>query len=231
MTFKYETHIHTNQTSACGNSSGEDMADYYKSLGYQGIVITDHFLNGNNNIPANLPWRERVELFCKGYEGAKERGDEIGLDVFFGFEFNWYGSEFLIYGLDKQWLLENPQVVSIRLENALDCFKKAGALVIHAHPFREAPYIDAFRLLPKFTDAVEVHNCLNSKEQNDRAEVYAKMFGLRETAGGDAHCVRSNPAGIEAGKRAQTIQELIDVIKAGNYSLIRGKLFSFNRNL
>jgi hypothetical protein len=229
MTCKYETHLHTKQGSACGNNTGAEMADYYKNIGYQGIIITDHFLNGNTAIPHALPWEEKVELFCKGFEDAERRGHEIELDVFFGFEFNWYGTEFLVYGLTKQWLSDNPDIISIRLEDALARFKAAGAFIVQAHPFREAPYIDTFRLIPKFTDAVETYNCLNRREHNERAEVYAKMFGLKETSGGDAHGVGSHAGGIEIHKRAHTIHELINVIQHGSYSLIKGTLLTLNR--
>ena len=58
------------------------MAVKYKEEGYTGIIVTDHFFNGNTTVPRDLPWEERVELFCKGYENAKAKGDEIGLDVY-----------------------------------------------------------------------------------------------------------------------------------------------------
>ncbi len=94
--YKYETHMHTMEASACAHSGGADMADKYKAEGYTGIIVTDHFFNGNSSVPRNLPWEERVDLYCKGYENAKKRGDEIGLDVFFGFEYGDGGSDFLV---------------------------------------------------------------------------------------------------------------------------------------
>ena len=78
--YKYETHMHTLEASACAHSTAAAMADKYKAEGYTGIFVTDHFFNGNTCIPRDLPWEERVELYCKGYEHAKARGDEIGLE-------------------------------------------------------------------------------------------------------------------------------------------------------
>ena len=43
--YKYETHLHTCQGSACGRLTGEEQADLYKGFGYTGIVVTDHFFN------------------------------------------------------------------------------------------------------------------------------------------------------------------------------------------
>ena len=87
MGYRYETHLHTCEGSACASASGAEMARVHKELGYTGIFVTDHFFNGNTAVPRELPWRERVRLFCLGYERARDEGEKIGLDVFFGFEF------------------------------------------------------------------------------------------------------------------------------------------------
>ena len=31
--------------------------------GYNGIIVTDHFFNGNTCVPEYLPWKERVDMF------------------------------------------------------------------------------------------------------------------------------------------------------------------------
>ena len=85
--FKYDTHVHTSEASGCARTTGAEMADAYKSKGYDGIMITDHFFNGNSAVPRELPWEEKIDLFCRGYENAKKRGDEIGLTVLFCWEY------------------------------------------------------------------------------------------------------------------------------------------------
>ena len=50
VVYFYEMHCHTSEGSDCSSSTGEEMAVYYKSLGYDGIFITDHFFNGNSRI-------------------------------------------------------------------------------------------------------------------------------------------------------------------------------------
>ncbi|MDE5859801.1 MAG: histidinol-phosphatase, partial [Oscillospiraceae bacterium] len=67
-TFKFDAHVHTSEGSACAYTTGAEMADAYKEKGYSGIVITDHFFNGNSAVPRDLPWEERIALLCKGYE-------------------------------------------------------------------------------------------------------------------------------------------------------------------
>ena len=53
--FLYETHMHTSQGSACAHSTGEEMARAYHERGYTGIIVTDHFFNGNSAVPKDLP--------------------------------------------------------------------------------------------------------------------------------------------------------------------------------
>ena len=64
--FRYETHMHTCQGSACGVSTGAEHARFYKERGYQGIFVTDHFFGGNPAVPRFLSWEERIEQFLKG---------------------------------------------------------------------------------------------------------------------------------------------------------------------
>ena len=97
--YKYELHLHTKEASACASLDGAVQVRLYKSLGYDGVFITDHFFGGNTAVPRTLPWEKRIHLFCEGYRHAKEEGDRIGLKVFFGLETGFSGTEFLIYGV------------------------------------------------------------------------------------------------------------------------------------
>ena len=75
MPYRYETHMHTCFSSACGVSTGAEHARFYKDTGYTGIIITDHFYGGNCAVDRSLPWPEFVDRFCVGYEDATEAAD------------------------------------------------------------------------------------------------------------------------------------------------------------
>lgn len=213
--YALETHMHTSEASKCAHSSGREMAQFYKKLGYSGIVVTDHFFNGNNAIPPHLPWEERVRLFCKGYEHAFDEGKKIGLDVFFGWEYGYYGTEFLTYGLDKEWLLEHPDVLEWGVEDYLSRVRADGALVVHAHPFREASYIKTLRLFPGSVDAVEVINSRNeTKAQDIKAYQYALKHRLLMTSGSDSHDNLELPGGgMILNRRPRSDNDLIRMIR------------------
>ncbi len=214
MPYKYETHCHTAETSKCSRIDGAALAQVYHSLGYTGIFITDHFFNGNTTVPRDLPWDERVALFEKGYLAAKAEGDKIGLDVFFAWEYSWGGNDFLIYGLDRDWLFNNPDQLSWKPREYMTKVREEGGLVIHAHPFREAGYIEAIRLIPGETDGVETVNASRSDKDNGAAAWYADFYGKYKMAGSDNHSgAMSKMAGVAFPEKVETVQDFIRLVK------------------
>lgn len=225
MEYKYETHLHTKEGSACGVSTGAEQAQAYYEAGYAGIIVTDHFFNGNSAVPRGIPWEQRVELFCKGYENAKEHGDRIGLDVFLGWEVNYDATEFLVYGLDKEWLLKNSDILSWNVKEHYERVKADGGMIIHAHPFREAPYIREIRLFPDYVDGVEVFNVGNEKlgeSFNDDALKYAISNDLPKTGGTDSHNCKHHSGGMIFDHKLNTIYDYIKAVKANEGIVIGG---------
>ena len=99
--FKYEMHLHTSGCSKCGISTVEEMALAAKEMGFQGIVVTDHFYRGNTCIDRNLPWEEFVAAYEKNWLDGKAFGESVGIDVIFGIEEVYHKDmkEVLIYGI------------------------------------------------------------------------------------------------------------------------------------
>lgn len=187
MQYLYETHLHTCQASACASATGKEHVRFYKALGFQGIIVTDHFFGGNTAIPRTGTWKERVGLFCRGYEEALEEGLRIGLDVFFGWEQNYQGDEYLIYGPDPQWLLEHPEIEHCSRRRQLELVHEAGGCVVQAHPFRSRAYLSRVLLAPDYCDGVEVANAGNYAFNDALAYRYAMERGMTMTAGSDNH--------------------------------------------
>ncbi len=219
--YKYETHLHTCEASACAIYSAVEHVRYYKDAGYDGIIVTDHFFNGNSNVPRDLSWEERINLFCKGYENAKEEGDRIGLSVFFGWEANFKATEFLIYGLDKTWLLNHPDILTWTIEEQYQRIHEDGGFIVHAHPFRVRPYIKEVRLFPEYVDAVEYINVGNRNDKFDKqALAYAKKHKLPVTAGTDAHGLEPRHSGVAFQYKLEDIGDFTSGIRSGNYEII-----------
>ena len=186
--YKYEMHCHTSECSACSRIRAADLVDCYKKLGFDGIVVTDHFFNnGSTTVPKNLPWSQRISLFTVGYKEALKRGNEIGLDVLFGWEATFDGTDLLTYGLDEAWLTEHEDCDLLGINEYCDLVHQSGGYIVHAHPFREADYIKIIRLLPRKVDAVEVVNACNTDFANKMAHEYAENYSLQMVCGSDNH--------------------------------------------
>lgn len=217
--YAYETHMHTSQASRCGVNTGAEEARAYKAAGYTGIIVTDHFYHGNTAIDRRLPWSDWVEAYCGGYEDAKKEGDQIGLDVFFGWEAGYNGTEFLIYGLDKAWLLSHPEIAEATIEEQLQLVHAGGGIVIHAHPFRREPYIPAVCLFPELVDGVETINATHFHKDAPHQEVfntlalhYAQEHLLPMTGGSDMHSNRLWFGGMAFSRRLRDIHDFTDAV-------------------
>ena len=217
--YKYETHLHTCEGSACSSAPAADMARAHKEMGYDGIFVTNHFFNGNTSVPRDLPWEERVDLYCRGYEIAKEVGDEIGLKVFFGIEYCKYNADLLIYGITKEWIKANEELLMHTDERVLfRTVREMGGLVVHAHPFRSDPYIHHITLYPYDVDAVEVINGSHYPPNmyNERATLYADMYGLVKTGGSDSHHLdKLFGSGISVPEPINSHEDYLRMLKEG----------------
>ena len=189
--YKYETHLHTSPVSACATSTVREHLEYYKQKGFDGVFVTNHFIDGNIGFDRSKPYtyEEIIGFYFSDYERAKELEQEIGIKVFFGIETSLYGSDFLVYGLDKAWFLAHPEILEMKSAKLLDFYSSHGAFIVQAHPFREASYIEHISLYPRNVDGVEVLNASNSDFVNKLAKQYAKNYGLIEFAGSDNHKV------------------------------------------
>jgi hypothetical protein len=221
--FLYETHMHTFPSSACAATTPAAQVRAYKDRGYAGIIVTDHFTNGNSGCPHDLPWEEKMAFFVRGYEEAKAAGDLCGLDVFFGIEFNVGCTEFLTYGLSPALLYKTPDLDRLGVKEYSAFVRRSGGYLAQAHPFRKAPWIiKSEPVAPALIDGMEVYNAGDmGKESNHKAKKFARLHNIPMQAGSDSH-YEDIPfaSGIGLRKRAKSIFDIIEAIKAGEVTLI-----------
>ena len=213
--YKYETHLHTSPVSKCSRATVKETLDFYKELQYDGVCITNHFLDGNVNISADVPYEEQIEFYFSDYEAGVAYGKEIGIKVFCGVELSYKGTDFLIYGLDKVWFLAHPEIMEMKKSEELAFMMEEGALVIQAHPYREVAYIDHIRLFPRCVHGVEIINASGGEFSNGMAKLYQEYFELIPFAGSDNHKAGNthNLAGMEGEKPVNSVEEFILAVK------------------
>lgn len=218
MIYRYETHCHGSQCSACSRSTTQELVAAYHRAGFTGLVITDHFIYGNTAVDRNLPWEDRMRCYYKAYTDAHEFGEKLDFDVIFGIEHAYGdGKEVLIYGIDLDFLLENSDIPTLTLDELVRRVHAYGGVVIQAHPYRNRSYIN-MDVEPRadLVDGIEVYNLGNQRHEDQQALVLSRERDYILTSGGDIHTAgdpRLGMAGVVFPYRVRNEKEFAQALK------------------
>ncbi|MFH1240715.1 MAG: PHP domain-containing protein, partial [Pseudomonadota bacterium] len=166
--------------------------------GLDGVCFTEH-----HSLLASLPV-EKIEV-------------PDGFYVFRGLEISTNQGHILVYGLrDDSWNIWGRN-------NYLDCRRvmervySLGGICVAAHPYRPHDSLGEDLSLMNGLDAIETHNGLNSREENDRAMRAASLNGLPSVGGSDCHSERQVGAAYTIFKNPiSTIEDLVTEVRSGN---------------
>ncbi len=219
MEYKYEIHCHTKETSRCAKISAEELVKKYKKNGYSGVVITNHYSPMTFSLKQQFNKKDADEHFLKGYNEAKKYETD-DFTVLLGMELRFYATvnDYLIYGIDENFLFKSPFLLPLYLKKVKKLLKKSNCILIQAHPFR--PYIR--RANPKLIDGAEVHNGKSSKEENENALIWANEKNLKIKTGG-SDCHRESGAcksGIITTEPIKTNDDLLRILRNGDFRII-----------
>ena len=221
--YLYETHCHNKHSSACAVNSADETVKFYLANGYTGIFVTDHFINGNATVnyeKPNAPYEEKVEAFFLGYEKIKKAAKKR-LQVFFGLEYSYKGTDVLAYGLKKEDLLKMPIEARTNMNVFIEYARAKGALTVQAHPFREAGYIDHIRLFPK-VDGVETYNANRTELCNRLGELYATEYEKIKIGGTDYHGGNQRMlSGMAFEEKLQSEEDFVARLKNGEGEIVK----------
>ena len=186
--YKIDTHVHTAEVSSCGKVPAAEVARLYKQQNYDAIIITDHYYSGYFDSLFSVRWEDKVDAYLQGYRIAKAEGQKIGLKVLLGIEmrFDIHPNDYLIYGLDEEFLYKNPEMFRMTLPEFTAFKKGKGLAVFQAHPFRARMEIEK----NEYLDGIEVMNGNPRHDSNNcRAYKHALSNNLRMLSGSDFHQV------------------------------------------
>ena len=222
--YKYQLHTHTAPCSACAKMTPEELIESLHEGGYQGCVMTNHFIGGNTGIDRCLSWHEFVKRYVDDYLECCKYAKDYDLDIIFGIEEVVLAAlEILCYGVTPEMLYDHPELASAGPELWYEVMHSYGVLCIQAHPFRERDYIPKAGMLSlDCIDGIEVYNVANTEKNNKEAEVIAaKHPEFILVSGADAH--RKEDVcygGIETTERIRDGRELVELLKSRKYKLI-----------
>ena len=216
--FRTELHAHTNPASGCSRVSPEDMVRIYSDLGYDTVVITNHFITNNGHMNKN--GKDGVDLWYEEFEKTRALGEKRGISVVLGAEirFTENCNDYLVYGINREMLKEIYDLLPYGVENFRKNYKMPDSVFLQAHPFRDGmTAVD-----PAILDGMETMNL--HQGHNSRIAIatrYAKENNIKiVTAGSDLHYVGEKHEGAAAMRSKEKITDsfmLATLLKEGDY--------------
>lgn len=222
-------HCHTAGRSPCAQVQPERIAELYSQAGFDGLVVTDHFISYlfEEYYPKGSE-ESMIEFWLEGYHRVKAAGERLGLQVMLGMELNLsvYNEpgigypvfEFLCLGLWEDFVREHPHLYSLRQAKCFELLDSHGILMCQTHPFRGKTRPAS----PQFLHGAEIFNAnVRHQSHNALAERWVQEFGLLPLAGDDFHQEGDEGrAWIETNRPVKTSPELAEEIRSGRYSLV-----------
>lgn len=223
--FQYELHSHTSECDRDAYLSARELVHLYKDSGYDGMVITDHYIERFYTLwfpdeVKGLTHEQQVTRWLKGFRTARDEGEKIGFTVLPGAEvrFDHCPNDYLLYGLHEDFFYTVPRLNELHNLNELLALMPANVCVVHAHPFRDGMIVDT---PPQNLFGMEVFNGGTEEFRNGLARQFADHYRLAPTSGSDIHDMsRLAKGGIITERRIQTPEDLSSVLRSGAYRLI-----------
>lgn len=217
--YRIEMHAHTKPESTCSQIPPSDMARIYHELGYDAVVITNHFIHDYNLYEHYSP-EEALKRYMHGYEETKKEASKYGLHVILGAEIRFTESfnDYLLYGVDEKMLSKIYDLLPLGLENFRKSFDLKKSILYQAHPFRDGMDL----VNPQLLDGMETFNMhLGHNSRVSKAVRYANENGLTlALAGTDFHEYgREGAAAIRTKYMPKDSFELAKLLKSGDYVL------------
>ena len=222
MRYKTELHCHSKPVSICAEGDAEHIVKVYTEAGYSTVVLTNH-INYNFEPPhaETDDWRENVKRYLQGYWDLKQAA-EGKLHVLLGVELcpdiTGY-NDFLLYGITEDFLLNGPNLRKLSVKEISNFAKQEGFLFALAHPFRD----NITMRDPNLFEGIEVYNGhYRHDSRNFLARTLAEKTGLIPPSGSDYHHLdQPATAGIETNEPITSNEQLLRVLRSGNYTLIK----------
>lgn len=187
---RFDIHVHS-FLSPCSKLDIRDIVKHAKTLGLDGVCITDH---DSMNIQQYLQ---------EGIQGN-------GLCVIFGMEYATPEGDFLLFGPFADIIPDLPAKQLLKLVQQKD------GVAVAAHPFRVDRPIPEYIVREGLCRIIESLNGRNTDIENLQIEIWRRKYTLTECGGSDAHQLNELGSGVTHFEiPIQTREDFIDALKKG----------------
>ena len=217
MSFLFDIHVHTAESSNCGRVTAADAVKRYRTLGYDGLCITDH-MNKQNAENRGNTYEEKARDFLKGYRAAREAaGDDFKIILGMEIRFLDADNDYLVFGLDEEKIFKADLTMFENLREFRKFADENSLIIFQAHPFRQNMKI----VDPALLDGMEVYNGHGGHDsRNDIAYRWAEKYGLRMSSASDFHYdTGMEPGGIYLDEMPDDSAHLAKLLLENRYRL------------
>lgn len=163
--FQTELHAHSSPASPCGDFPPEEVVRRYAALGYDSLVLCNHFHCG---LPDHADEQAFLSRHYDDYERAVKAAEGTGLTVIYGCEIRFArenNNDYLLFGIDPSYAEEAYDYLEGGIADFSKAFRRKDRLLIQAHPFRKGMEpvdpalldgIESFNLHPGHNSAVGI---------------------------------------------------------------------------
>lgn len=225
MEYKTELHCHTKEISPCSSESAAEVAQKYIDNGYTSLVVTNHVGNAMfDYCVKGKDWAEKVNSFFDAIELVRRAADGQ-LHVIDGMEVRLPESinDYLVFGMTRELLSASEGIFDLQPAEFHKFCQENGLLFIQAHPMRGGMEL----IPPEHVDGYEVFNGhpaqhSHNKKVQEWVSQFEGEYELIFTSGTDNHDAYMVPdAGIITEKPITSLDELMGVLRSGEYTLIK----------
>lgn len=183
--YKTETHLHTSPVSSCARIAAREMIRLFHQAGYTTVFVSNHLYSGFvARQGEGAPWQQVIDAYLHDYDEARDEGSKLGMHVLLACELSIGIEHFLLYGIDRDWLLASEAMMDMDPAEFYAYAKASGITVVQAHPLRDRVNIP----YPDCCDAIEAVNTNVAHENyDDETIALAKRHHKPMTGGSDAH--------------------------------------------
>ncbi|MBE7081419.1 MAG: hypothetical protein E7372_02525 [Clostridiales bacterium] len=182
---KIETHAHTGG-SWCALCELKEIFRHYKSYGYGGIVVTNHYSYAEYKSHECKSFRDYAKYFLSLIDSAIDMGKKHNMKVFYGAEvrLNSDKTEYMLYGFDKNFLLDNANLWEFTQGELFKIANLNGLFMYQTHPFRQGVTVGDARFMH---GAESFNGHFHHVNNNVPAKEFCKQNNLIEMSGTDFH--------------------------------------------
>ncbi len=215
--YRIELHAHTMPLSPCSEVSAKELAEIYHKEGFDGIVLTNHFIH---YLIGEDSKSEFIDKYFSELDALMAEAKKYGIKVYMGIEIRFAENknDYLIFGVNRDILEEAFDYLDKTLVDYRKNVKLKDSLFIQAHPLRNGmEEVD-----PSLLDGYEAFNM----HPNHNSRVALVIKKAKETgkkiivSGSDFHHPNRKHEGVAALRVKEMPKDsfaLARVLRSGDY--------------